>query len=310
MKRFIAILCVLIMIFAVSACGSESVQTPPADVEPDNAVQNAPETEDKTDETDEDTAPEIKAFEEIVVVDNDDCTIKITGVDPDNMWGYTVNAYFENKSADKTFMFSVTSAAVNGVEADPFFAAEVAAGKKSNEEITFTNSELEKNGVGDFTDIELNFSVYDSNDWMADDITEETVHIYPYGEENAVSFVRTPGEEDVVLADNEYATVTAIGYEWDDIWGYTVNIYIVNKTDTSIMVSVDEASINGYMADPFYATSVGAGKCAFSAISWYEDDLEANGITEVENIEFALKVYDENDWMAEDFINEVVTLNP
>ena len=310
MKRFLAILCVLIMMFAVSACGSENAQTPPADVESDNVIQNAPQTEDETDGADEDPTPEIVTFEEIVVVDNDNCTIKITGIDPDNMWGYAVKAYFENKSADKTYMFSVTSAAVNGVEADPFFAAEVAAGKKSNEEITFTNSELEENGVGDFTDIELNFRVYDSNDWMADDIAEETVHVYPYGEENAVAFVRTPGEEDVVLADNEYASVTAIGYEWDDIWGYTVNIYIVNKTDTSIMVSVDEASINGYMADPFYATSVGAGKCAFSEISWYEDDLEANGITEVENIEFALKVYDENDWTADDFINEAVTLNP
>ncbi|MFQ9798379.1 MAG: hypothetical protein ACLR23_04985 [Clostridia bacterium] len=34
--------------------------------------------------------------------------------------------------------------------------------KKSNEEISFSDDELEENGVGDYTDIELTFRVYDS----------------------------------------------------------------------------------------------------------------------------------------------------
>ena len=104
-----------------------------------------------------------------MAVDNAECVIKISDIDPDNIWGFTLEAQLENKSTEKTYMFSVESAAINGVHSDPVFASEVAPGKKSNEEISFPTDELEVNGVGDYTDIELTFFVYDSNDWSACD---------------------------------------------------------------------------------------------------------------------------------------------
>lgn len=71
-----------------------------------------------------------------------------------------------------------------------------------------------------------------------------------------------------------------------------------------------DASVNGFMADPFYATSVSAGKCAFSSMAWSDTTLEENGITEVEEIEVLFRAYDADDFMGEDFANEVITLNP
>lgn len=44
-------------------------------------------------------------FSEIVAIDNEYCSIKLTELDPDNIWGYTVKAELENKSADKNYMF-------------------------------------------------------------------------------------------------------------------------------------------------------------------------------------------------------------
>lgn len=41
-------------------------------------------------------------------------------------------------------MFSVESASINGVQCDPMFASEVAAGKKANEEINFSTDTLEE----------------------------------------------------------------------------------------------------------------------------------------------------------------------
>lgn len=311
MKRILAVLCILGLLLACAACGSTQPSTPVAD--PGTAGDQDAQSELPTDaaaDANEDTPAQEITFSEIVVVDNELCTIKITGIDPENLWGYTLNAYLENKSADKTYMFAVDTASVNGVETDPFFAAEVAAGKKSNESISFNTTTLEEVGIGDFTDIELNFRVYDSNDWAAEAVAEVSVHVYPYGEENAVTFVREAQPTDTVLVDNEYATVIVTGYANDDILGYTANLFIVNKTDTTIMVSVDEASVNGFMADPFYADSVEAGKCAFSSISWSDATFEENGITDVETIEFILRVYDYNDWSADDFVNELITLNP
>lgn len=63
------------------------------------------------------------------------------------MWGYTLKAQLENKSTEKTYMFSVESASINGVQCDPMFASEVAAGKKANEEINFSTDTLEENGI-------------------------------------------------------------------------------------------------------------------------------------------------------------------
>lgn len=146
--------------------------------------------------------------------------------------------------------------------------------------------------------------VYDDNDWEAEDVASETVHIYPYGEDKAVTFVRESQDSDNVIVDNDYVTAIITGYEEDSIWGYTANLFLVNKTDKEVMFSVDEASVNGYMIDPFWANSVGAGKCAFSTIAWSDDSLEENNISEVESIEFTFSASDNEDWTADYFANE------
>ena len=304
MKKITSMLIVVIMIFSFCACGELSTTTNPDG----GASQNNSGKETKDNET-EKTVDKI-TFTELVAVDNSECSIKITGIEEDSIFGFTLKAQLENKSADKSYMFSVKTAAVNGVECDPFFASEVAAGKKSNEKITFSDKKLEENNVGDFTDIELTFSVHDSKDFTADDVAEKTVHIYPYGEDKAVKFEREPQSSDNIILDNDYVTVIVTGYKNDDIWGYSANIYFVNKTDKNIMFSVDEASVNGFMVDPFFATSLSAGKCSFNSITWSKTALEENNITNVEKIEFKLRVHDAENWLDDDIANETVVLNP
>lgn len=300
MKRLIALLIALMMVFMLVACGGE---TPKGGESGNNQQGENSDGPGKT-EINEIT------FTQLTVVDNDQCTIKITGIDEDNFWGYALKVQLENKSADKTYMFSVESAAINGLVCNPLFATDVAAGKKANGEITFFDSNLEAFGEEKITDIELSFRVYDNNDWMADNVAEQTAHVYPYGQDKAVKFVREPQSTDKVIMDNEYVTAIVTGYRLDDIWGYSVELFLVNKTDKEVMFSVSDASINGYMADPFFATSVAPNKCAFNSITWFNSTLEENSITEVEEIEFQFKVDDANDWLADAFANEKVLLNP
>lgn len=304
MNKKISFLLALLLALCLTACGgTESggkASSSPA------ASQGALDPEKPKPE---EKSPEI-TFKELTMIDNEACVVKITDINPDNMWGFTLKANLENKSKDKTYMFAVQSAAVNGVQSDPLFAKEVAPGKKANEDISFMDSALQENDVGEFTDIELTIRVYDSNDWLAEEAALETVHIYPYGEDKASTFTRESQPEDQILVDNEYATAIVTGYTEDSIWGYTVNLFFVNKSDKEVMFSVNDASVNGYMADPFFATAVTPGKCAFSSMSWSDSVLEANSITEIEKIEFMLRVYDNNDWMAEAFVEESITLNP
>lgn len=324
LKTYLCLFCTVAMTFSVAACGASNEESGDrANYLKSTEISSTSKDESAIvgSEAKKEEAADVQiknegksksdiSFEEIIVVDNEECLIKITGIDPDNMWGYTIKANFENKSADKTYMYSVDSASINGVQYDPFFATEVAAGKKANDDISFSGSDLEDNDIGDYTDIELVFRVYDSNDWSTDDVVTEAVHIYPYGEDKASSFERESQPEDNIIIDNEYATVIVTGYEEDDIWGYTVNFFLINKTDKNVMFSVDEASVNGYMADPFFAKEVMAGKCAFSSISWSDTTLENNNITAVEEIEFKLKVYDSDNWLDGVFCEETITLKP
>lgn len=320
MKKITSLFLTFVLLFSLAACGGEDVASSNSNadslgnenisVSKNENSSNANNQEAITSEADKEDSQNEITFSEMVVVDNDECVIKITGIDPENFWGYQLNVQLENKSADKTYMYSVESAAINGVQTDPFFATDVAAGKKSNNKINFYDSDLEDNNIGNYTDIELTFHVYDSNDWSADAVARETIHVYPYGEDKASNFVRESKATDNIILDNEYVTVIVTSYEEDTLWGYAANLFFLNKTDKNIMFSVDEASINGYMADPFFAKEVMAGKCAFSSMSWSDTTLENNDIATVEEIEFTLRVYDSDDWLGDDFANENIVLKP
>ncbi len=261
-----------------------------------------PEDNDKPGRTDDEIT-----FEGMTVIDNDECKVILEEIDPDDDWGYTIRAELENKTADKALMFSVDNAYVNGVENNPYFGSEVAPGKKAKETIRFDT--MEEYGITDFSDIEMSFTVMDRDDWSADYAAEETVHVYPYGEEKAEAFVREPADTDQVLVDDDNFCVILTGVEEDDIWGYTLNFYIVNKTDKNVMINAEDESINGYMASAFFGHYLGAGKSAFTEMSWSDSTLEESGITDVDEIEFTLRAYDEDNWENDDLLDQVITLD-
>lgn len=116
--------------------------------------------------------------------------------------------------------------------------------------------------------------------------------------------------EEIVLADNDDMTVKITAIEQDAIWGYTLKVFLENKTDKELMFTVDDVSVNGFMCDPFWATSVAGGKKSNSSISWLESNFKENGIQEVEEITFTLRVYDSNDILAEDVLEKTFTIKP
>ncbi len=299
MKKTLTIIISLVLIIALSACSIST--TRPSD--------STGKQTTKTGKT-EKTEKEKVTFKEQTVVDNDECTIKITGLDPDDKWGFAVKLYLENKSEDKTYMFSIDETSVNGIQLSVYFAVDVAAGKKTNKDYNISNTLLNEIGVTDYTDIELSFRAYDNNDWFADSVAETTTRIFPYGEDKAKAYVREPQSSDIVLVDNEHATAIVVGYDPDSTWGYTVNLFLVNKTDKKLTFSMDEVSVNGFMADPYYAMSVGAGKSAFGSVIWSESSFKDNDIENVEEIEFMLRVYDYDSWGTDRFADEAITLNP
>ena len=257
----------------------------------------------------ETTSGSVSSADEIVLVDNADCTMKITNIDPNGDWGYTLDVYLENKT-DLNLYFNVSDAAINNVMCDPFWGAEVPAGKKVNETIDWDQDDLAYYDIEDVRVIDLAVSIYDNDNWDAEDLVNDIFTIYPQGD--TADTLQLPARQAVdgeqLLIDNENCSFTALGYYIDDYWGFTLVGYLVNKTDSFVMFSMDDVSVNGYMCDPYWAQEVMPGKEAYAEIAWDIEDFENNGITDVESIEFTLRAYDNNDWSAGDFVNDVCTI--
>lgn len=305
-KKITSLLFAVLLLLSLAACGSA-----PAESTGSTTVQqNSPSTAESTAAPDATSQTDAQpVFEEISIVNNDICTFKITAIEEDSFWGYTLNAYIENKT-DLDLMFSMSNVSVNGFMCDPFWASTITAGMKSNEEIRFLSEDFEVNGITTVTDITFTLEVYDNNDWSADHLISDVYTIYPRGEDAVEHTTREPQAGDIVLFDDENCTMIVTGFIPDSLLGYDVNVYLENKTDKTLMFSINGASVNGYMCDPLWATTVAPGKRANTAISWLASDLEENEITEVEVLTLPISVYDETDWNAAYFIDETFTVNP
>lgn len=128
--------------------------------------------------------------------------------------------------------------------------------------------------------------------------------------ETTVPETTDPAFAEITLVDNDTCTVIIKGVDEENLFGYTLNVFLENKTDKELMFSLDEVSVNGFMCDPFWASTVSAGKKANQQITFMESDFETNGIEEVSEITFTLKVYDNGDWLAGNLVEESFTINP
>lgn len=149
------------------------------------------------------------------------------------------------------------------------------------------------------------------------EVTTPTLTPVP-GEEKATVPTRTetappstpPAFEEQTLVETENVLVRLTGIKEDPIWGYTLRVYLENRTEDNLMFSVEDAAVNGFMCDPFWASEVRAGMKANEQISFSKSDFEANGIQQVTDILFTLRVYDSDDWTKEDYVNQSVKIKP
>ena len=245
--------------------------------------------------------------EDTVLADTDKVCIKVKSMETSSN-KFTMKVYLENKS-DVTAMFAIEKTVVNGYVADPFWAMEVAPGKKANDTISI-NGLSDKGITGDVSIIEFTFRVYDSNDWSADDFLKQSFTLYPLGEDKATIVEREGQATDTVVADNKNVTIIVTGYGEDKIWGYTTYVYLVNKTDKTLMFAAEDCSVNGFMMDPFWATEIPPHARSFDGIRWNSRSFEENDIEKVEEIEMTFRAYDSDDWMADDAFKGTTKLKP
>lgn len=175
-KKLMILSAALVLTLSLAACSKATDETtfPSGSTAPSTT---APVGTTKPEET---TQPETTAPQssEKVLAENDDFTVMLKGFNPDDLLGFSMELFLENKD-DESLMFSVRDVSVNSFMIDPFWASEIAAGKKANESVTFLSSDLEKNGIEKVEEITFTLVVYESDDMSAEYKLEQTFTVNP-----------------------------------------------------------------------------------------------------------------------------------
>lgn len=115
---------------------------------------------------------------DIVLRDDENVTVIVTGYDPYSPYGYGVKVFFENKT-DRKVTFGVKEATVNGRESNPWFTITVQPGKMAYEEMHWMDYKFKEGSRVTVREIGLKLSVHDYSDMQAETIYEETVTLNP-----------------------------------------------------------------------------------------------------------------------------------
>lgn len=290
MKKIISILLCAMMLFALSSCKEGAKTT-------------------SNEDTSSNTQSDEIIFDELTVADNEYYTIKVTGVDPDDPDGYAINLYLENKTDNKVFDLNLQGCAINGVNKFFYYKSRIENGQKKKGKIIISDDTVNENKIGRYTDIILEL-------WINYD-TVETVHIYPYGEDKAVKYVREPQPTDNKLVDNEYVAITYIGSEKNDKGDITQFLFFENKYDKEIVLPglTSQVFVNGdYVPEVLLSgSSIESGNCYFYTITLTSKFMEKKDIKELKEIKIFMKICDNSDPVfATSYVltEETVTFKP
>ena len=297
-KLLVGMISICTIAALLTGCSS-SAPSETKDIVQEEKTEGKTQTEDKKTEegsSEENAAAEKSegvdvSIEEQVLVDQDG--IKITALEyvKDSIWGDGIKVLIENET-DKDVMVGCNALIVNDYMINDLFASEVAAGKKSNETIYLSSSELKAAGIDTVGRIEIYFHVYDTDSYDkifdSDCVTIET---------SAIDSIDTTANDEGTELYND-GGIRIIGKTVDEnsFWGTAILLYIENQSGNNVGISVDDLSINGFMLTPYFSTTVYDGKKCIDDITIMSSELEENGIESIVEVDLKFRVYNSDSY--------------
>lgn len=278
----------------LSACGgnAESAETSAvSDPTPDSISADTESTaEEETAE--ETTVPQEVTLESQEIYNQDGLVITATGLSSDGFLGPEITLLVENNS-DQGLTVQTRNSSVNGYMMDLQISCDVAAGKKANDGMSLSSSQLELAGIDEIAEVEFNFHIFNTESWeTVADSEPITLTTSAYG-----NYQQTYDDSGDLLYDNNGIKIISKGIFTDDpIFGPEVLLYIENNSDKNVTIQARNTSINGFMVDPTMSAEVAAGKKAIDDITFLNSDLEENQITDIETIETSFHIFLTDGW--------------
>lgn len=275
---------------------SDSLQTNPTMTAP--AVTSPTEPDPST--VPETTPPVLEVkLDQTVVFNEDGIVITATGL-KETWSGYVLKVRIEN-GTDKNIVFSGTDFVVNGIVLTAWAYVDVAAGKKTNEEITFYSDELEAVGITKIATIEgADAHIYDADSY-------ETLYTVPFTLRTSVadSYSQEILEIGELVYDKDGVKVFAQRVK-DQFYGHSVRFLVENYSENEFVVTAENVSVNGYTISTWLYDTVYVGTVRYCQMEIGESELEKNEITTLEDISFMLAFYDTNNFKTIDKTDEIV----
>lgn len=303
-KVLMLILCAVIL--AGCTAPSDTI-IPPTSVETNENSNNTAEiTENAEEITDDKTETPVSQssisddVSETVLLDEAGIKITAKSLDKSGWMGPELKLLIENNT-DKNLTVQVRNASVNGYMISTSISEDVAAGKKANGEITFSNTSLKGAGISTFADMEFSFHIID-DEWDTyldtDMITVRTAA--------AETYTYTYDDSGVEIYNNNGIRIVSKGLNSGDIFGKGAVFYIHNGSDQPVKISDRDCSVNGFMLDPNLYIELMPGKHAVDDMDFWSSDLEENEIIDITDIEFSIHISNSDTWDTIDDSDPIV----
>ena len=268
-KILVTMLC--LTVFAIMALGSGSSGSD--DTKEIVATSNEPKTS--------------VTIEEQELINQDGIVITAKEYVTDNIWGDGIKLVLENNT-DKTVTVGCNALIVNNYMITDLFVAEVAPGKKSNEVMYLSNTELKAAGIDTVGQVEIYFHVYDSASY--DNIFDSGCVTIKTSE--FANMDTTPEDMGTELYNENGIRIVGKAVDENSFWGTAILLYCENTSGKNVGISVEEMSINGFMMSPLFSTIIYDQKMSLDEITVLSTELHTNGIDEIEEVELKFHIYD------------------
>ncbi len=291
MKKIIVYLLVLLMVSGALACSKGGIKDPQSvsgDVK--NTEQNADVSETQNNVPTEKPSGEV-TIESEVVYDQNGIKITTKSLDNDSFFGPKLKLLIENDS-EKNITVQARNVSVNGYMVSALMSADVAAGKKTNDDLTFMESSFEDCGITTIANIELNFHIFDSDEW-SDSFDSDKIVIKTSAYDG---FEYKYDESGTVAYDDGTVKIVVKGLSEDSILGKEIKVYAVNNGSDNVTVQVRDVSINGFMIKGIFSCDLESGKHAVDGITFLDSDLEENEIEEIKDVELSFHIFNSDNW--------------
>ena len=296
-KWIIGIIVVIILIAIVGGGSDDESQKEVTDVGNDVVEDFAEGFEDGLEDALSDSEKEIAEVdgaaqaeaaivEETVLIDQDDVIITAKGLEEDSIWGTGLKLLIENNST-KDLGIGCKALIVNNYMLTDLFSSQVAAGKKGNETMYLSSTELKAAGIENIGQIEVYFYIYDSESYETirefDKVTVQT-SLFDSMDVKAMD----DGQE---LLNQDGIRIVGKYVDEDSFWGAAILLYVENNSGKNVTVSCDDMSVNGFMMTPYFSSTVYNEKMSLDEITLMSSELEENGITSIEDVELKFRVF-------------------